>query len=270
MRRIGVIGYGAIARRAVRLLAQAGEAAEVAAVLLRAGSPSAAAAAADGLEVVHRPEALVAVKPDLVIECAGHAALAEHGPAVLGAGLELVAVSAGALADDACLQALVAAAEAGVARLSIPAGAVGGLDALAAMRLAGLERVAYVGRKPPAAWAGSPAEQVLNLAALTRAETFYSGTARTAARNYPKNANVAATVALAGLGFERTEVRLVADPGAEVNQHEIEAEGATGGISLRLEGLPDPENPRTSALTAASVAAVALGRVSGLRVARER
>jgi aspartate dehydrogenase len=266
MRRIGLIGYGAIARRAVRLIGQRG-AAEVVGVVLRPGSPSAARAAAEGLEVVEGIDGLLAAGPELVVECAGHGALSAHGPAVLTAGIDVLAVSAGALADEARLQALRAAAEAGGAALSIPAGAVGGLDALAAMRLAGLERVAYVGRKPPAAWRGSPAERVLDLAGLARAETFYAGTARAAARDYPKNANVAATVALSGLGFERTEVRLVADPGVATNHHEIEAEGATGRVSVRLDGLPDPENPRTSALTAASVAAVAVGLVGGLRVA---
>ena len=100
---------------------------------------------------------------------------------------------------------------------------------------------------------GSAAEQLLDLGALTQAATFFHGSAREAALQYPRNANVAATVALAGLGFEGTTVEMIADPLAGGNVHEIEAEGAGGQMSTRLCGLPDPQNPRTSLMTAYSV-----------------
>ena len=138
-------------------------------------------------------------------------------------------------------------------RLLLPAGAIGGVDWLAAARLAGLRQVTYRSRKPPQAWAGSAAEQQLDLGALKQAVTFFRGSAREAALQYPRNANVAATVALAGLGFENTKVEMIADPLAGGNVHEIEAEGAGGLMNTRLVGLPDPHNPRTSLMTAYSV-----------------
>ena len=145
------------------------------------------------------------------------------------------------------------AARAADQRLLLPAGAIGGVDWLAAARLAGLRQVTYRSRKPPLAWAGSAAEQQLDLGALTQAVTFFRGSAREAALQYPRNANVAATVALAGLGFEGTTVEMIADPLAGGNVHEIEAEGAGGLMNTRLVGLPDPHNPRTSLMTAYSV-----------------
>jgi aspartate dehydrogenase len=122
------------------------------------------------------------------------------------------------------------------------------------MRLSGLTSVRYRSRKPPLAWRGSVAERVADLGTLTKPTLLYKGTAGEAALLYPQNANVAAAVALAGLGFEATQVELVADPGAGGNIHEIEAEGAAGRFAIALQGKPSRSNPKTSALAALSVA----------------
>jgi len=81
----------------------------------------------------------------------------------------------------------------------------------------------------------------------------YRGSAREAALLFPKNTNAVAAVALAGLGFEDTEVELIADPTVSANIHEIDAEAVSGDLSIRLEGRPSADNPRTSMLTAFSV-----------------
>jgi aspartate dehydrogenase len=104
------------------------------------------------------------------------------------------------------------------------------------------------------AWRGSLAEKVVDLAALAKPAVLYRGSAREAALLYPQNANVAAAIAIAGLGFERTEVELVADPAAPGNAHEIEVEGAAGRFAIELQGKPSRTNPKTSALAALSVA----------------
>lgn len=191
---------------------------------------------------------------DLVIDCAGHAALAAHGPDVLASGVDLITVSLGALADRDTHRALNAAAHQGRAKLHLASGAIGALDCLSAARVGRLEQVTYVGRKPPAGWRGSPAEDVIDLAGLKEgAQTHFEGTAREAALDYPKNANVAAAVALAGIGFDDTTVRLIADAGIAANIHEVQAKGDFGTFTFQITGRSLPDNPRSSALAAMSV-----------------
>ncbi|MBP5857468.1 aspartate dehydrogenase [Marivibrio halodurans] len=247
---IGIIGRGAIGRYVSDTLTARGIGPRT--VLVRAnrmGEPP-----RDGPLHVDT----VADLPDdttLMIDCAGHAALSEHGPAILERGIDLVTVSLGALADQALHDRLRAAAEAGQARLRLASGAIGALDSLQAARVGGLDRVTYIGRKPPSGWKGSPAEEHLDLDALNEATTHFAGSAREAALRYPKNANVAAAVALAGAGFDDTRTELIADPASTANIHEIHAEGRFGTFSFRIEGRALPDNPRSSALAAMSVIA---------------
>jgi len=255
---VALVGFGGIARTVVEAFGQEGRSGRLGPVLVR---PARAADVAEaGLAPVTTVEDLIAARPGIVAECAGQAAVAEVGPAVLEAGIDLAVISIGALADPRLADRLTGAAVAGGAQVILPAGAIGAVDALAAMRLAGLARVTYRSRKPPAAWKGSPAEDLANLEALAEATVLFRGTAREAATRFPKNANVAATVALAGTGLDATQVELVADPAAAGNTHEIEAESAAGRFRLEIQGRPSPTNPATSALTGWSLARALLNR----------
>jgi aspartate dehydrogenase len=255
MTTVGLIGCGGIAQDVVEALrAEPQNGVRIIGALARSGRADAARTKLGDIAVVETLEALLAQRPDLIAEVAGQGAVAEHGAAVLRAGVDLLVISVGALADRALLARLEAAAAEGNSRILLPAGAIGGIDAIAAMRLAGLTSVRYRSRKPPAAWRGSPAERTCDLGALTGRTVLYTGSAGEAALLYPQNANVAAAIALAGLGFDATEVELVADPAAPGNVHEIEVEGAAGRFTIQLEGKPSRSNPKTSALAAMSVA----------------
>lgn len=249
-RTVGIIGFGAIGRDLAARLARDGHRVVV---LVRPRSRS-RADLPPGLIVVDGVDALLGEAPDLVVEAAGQAALAAAAPALLEAGVSVVAASTGALGDAGLFAALEAAARTGESRLVVAAGALGGLDYLAALRGAEGTRVRYTSRKPPAAWRAELAAAGHDPDALQDAVVLFTGAPAEAARLYPRNLNAGLTVALAAARHPVT-VRVVADPAVSLNTHEIEAEGPLGTASLRFANRPAPDNPKTSALTAASLAA---------------
>jgi aspartate dehydrogenase len=255
-RHLALVGCGAIGGAVLELLRD-DPAVSVTQVIV----PVRSAAAARDLCADRNPAARVLAaldlqsgrRPDLLVECAGHAAVAQHVLPALRAGIPAVVASIGSLHDAGLLAELGDAAAQGATQVQLVAGAIGAIDALAAARIGGLSSVQYIGRKPPSGWRGTPAEAVCDLAHLTEAAQIFEGTAREAARLYPKNANVAATVSLAGLGFDETRTSLIADPGVSRNVHRIVAEGAFGRLDLTLENKPLRANPKTSALTVYSI-----------------
>jgi aspartate dehydrogenase len=246
---IGIVGFGAIGQSLYKLIAKHATGIRVVAIVEQAERHDAVRChLLPGTRLVSSVQALCEFKPALVIECAGHAALKAVGPQVLTAGSDLLIASVGALADASIESALRCAAAASGAKVRIPSGALGGLDVLGAARLAGLESVTYISNKAPRAWKGTSAEEILDLDNLSEARVFYAGDARSAALRFPQNANVAAAIALAGVGFEKTMVHLTADPAATGNRHRILAHGAFGDIDVSVLGKTLPDNPKTSML----------------------
>jgi aspartate dehydrogenase len=218
---------------------------------------------------------------DLVVECAGVAPAGQYGPAVIAAGTDLVLTSVGVLADPDIARQLLA----GPGRLWVTSGAIGGFDVLgAAADAGGLESVRIRTTKVPTSllrpWM-SGAEQD-GLSALRSGDgpvTVFSGGPAEAIGRFPANVNVAVGLAWATRGrsvatesdtagasvgvddaallqrsLDRVRVELVADPSVERSRHEILAEGPAGRFELSFESAPSPENPKTSGLTALSVA----------------
>jgi aspartate dehydrogenase len=267
MLRIAMIGCGAIGAGVLELL-RADTDVQVTAVVLPAGGHEEACDAvakfAPQARVVSQIDGSVLV--DLVVECAGHAAIEEHVLPALERGIPCMVASVGALSAPGMAQRIEEAARRGGTQVQLLSGAIGGIDAIAAARFGGLDSVAYVGRKPPHAWKGTPAERDVDLAALDQPYCIFEGNAEDAARLYPKNANVAATLSLAGLGLQRTQVKLYADPSINENVHHVEARGAFGSLELTMRGKPLAANPKTSALTVFSIVRALANRGRALAI----
>ncbi|WPH12003.1 aspartate dehydrogenase [Variovorax paradoxus] len=260
--RVALIGCGAIGTSVLELL-KGDTALAVAAIVVPEEGVAAAQRLAPGVPVASR---VPASGIDLVVETAGHAAIEEHVLPALARGTPCIVASVGALSAAGLAERLEAAATAGRTQVQLIAGAIGAIDALAAARIGGLDSVRYTGRKPPQAWKGTPAEQGRDLDALTEETVIFEGCAREAAQLYPKNANVAATVSLAGLGLDKTMVRLIADPAIADNVHTVEAEGAFGSFELTMRNKPLAANPKTSALTVYSAVRALRNRAAALAI----
>lgn len=252
--RIGVIGAGAIGRCLVEAV-RAGQAGEHRVVVVAARSPE---RALPGVPFTTDPLSLPRYGAELAVEAASQAAVRDYVIPLLAAGLDVLVMSVGALADPAFAARVRDAARHAGRRVYIPSGALGGLDALKAGLLSGLEAVELTSTKPPAALQGAPyfAEHPVAWHTITGPTVVYEGPAIEAVRYFPQNVNVAAVLSLAGLGPERTWVRIVADPAATTNQHVVRARGGFGTLEVALSNLPSPDNPKTSWLAALSAIAM--------------
>lgn len=192
-------------------------------------------------------------KPDLIVEMAGQVGLKTHVFDVLRKRWNIAVISVGAFAERQFELKVRETAIQYASQIIILPGAIAGIDGIAAARTMGLNKVVYQGRKPPKSWKGSYAEKLVDLDELSSANVFFSGTAREAACLFPANANVAATIALAGLGMDDTRVELIADPGINRNQHSIQVEGGFGELNVEILGIALKDNPKTSTLAALSV-----------------
>jgi len=257
--RIGIIGGGVIARLFLEHIAR-GDMGSASVVAIQGRSQASRGnplAEQYGVPFVTSLDALIAARPDVVIEAASHDAVREFAQALLEQGIPLILLSGGALCDDALRARLEAAAAKHQTLLYVPSGGIGGLDALKAACLAGADAVEIAVTKPPAAWKGIPYVERMNLDLehLTGPVTLFEGSARAGVPHFPANVNIAAALAMAGIGFDRTQLKVVADPALIYNTHYINIRGKTGTISIKFESVPFPDNPKTAMLACYSALA---------------
>ena len=190
---------------------------------------------------------------DLVVECASIQAARDIALRVLTKGTDLMMLSVGALVDADFRQRAYTAARANKCCLYIPSGAIGGVDALRAASQGAIEKVTLTTTKPSKGLETAP-YVLQNNVNLARPGLIFEGTADEAIVGFPQNINVSATLALAGVGFEKTIVRIVVDPAYTRNVHVVDVEGEFGTFTARFENVPT-NNKRTSKLAAYSAVA---------------
>jgi len=190
---------------------------------------------------------------DIVVEAASQDAVRKFGKAILEAGKDMMIMSVGALADETFLSELMQIASEKGCRIYVPTGAIAGIDAIRSIKHL-LESVTLTTTKSPKALAGAPFFDTskIKLEDIVKRTVVYEGPASKAVRAFPANVNVAAVLSLAGIGVDKTLVRIVADPAATTNQHEIVAIGSFGELHITVNNVPSPGNPKTSFLAVLS------------------
>ncbi len=202
---------------------------------------------------------------DIVVESLPRALFRSVAEPVIAKGRIFVPLSVGALLDEGDL---IETARATGARILVPTGALLGLDAVKAAAEGAVASVNMVTRKPPAGLAGAPylLEHGISVDGLTEPLLVFAGSARDGARGFPANVNVAAALSLAGIGPDRTQMEIWADPALTRNTHRIVVEADSARLTMMIENVPSEENPKTGKITALSTLALLRGLVSPLRV----
>lgn len=210
------------------------------------------------------PVAELLATADLIVEAASPEALEEIVPAALSRAKSVLVMSVGGLLGRGEWFAL---AEQSGARIYCPSGAIGGLDAVKGARIGDIQHASIVTRKHPRSLQGAPylVEHGIDISRLSREEVVFHGSAREACKGFPANVNVSAALCLAGVGPDRTEVTIIADPSVKRNIHDVEVIGEFGRLHTRVENVPT-ENPRTAKLAAFSAVALLKELTSSLRV----
>jgi aspartate dehydrogenase len=248
---IGIVGCGAIGRALVAAVESGKLPVRIAGITSRTQKT-----AMDFLATFKIPPPYLSLREliaasDLIIEVAGGSVVPGLAKNVFAAGKDLMVISVGALLDH---PDVIENSRRSGCRLYLPSGAIAGLDGIKSACIGEMTHVTMTTRKPPSGLEGAPhlVQNRISLAGLTEEKEVFSGTAREACKGFPANVNVSAAVSLAGIGPDRTRIRILAVPGLKRNCHDIEVEGEFGRLHVHIENVPT-ENPKTGKLTVLSI-----------------
>jgi len=190
---------------------------------------------------------------DIIIECASKGAIKEYGKKIIDSKKDLIVLSVGAFSDEKYLIELQNLSNLNNTKILIPSGAIAGLDSIRSVKKY-LNTLTIVTTKNPKSLIGAPyfKSSKIRIDEILKETVLFEGNAVDAIELFPANVNVAVSVALAGIGLVKTQVKIVADPTLSVNKHEIVGEGTFGKIQIVVQNIPSPSNPRTSYLASLS------------------
>lgn len=260
---ICIIGCGAIGTTIARAVE---ETADIETVYLTDRSKECATRLQEKTKKVRYVPDIVPILNDikLVVEAASQDAARYYVPLALSAGVDVLIMSVGVFQDEEFQDDAFRLAKRKGAKIYLPSGAIGGIDALCSASIETLEEVTLTTTKPPSAFGPSPylESKGIRAADLRERTELFNGSAREAVKHFPQNINVAATISLAGIGFEKTRIRIVCDPQVHTNEHHLKARGKFGELDVVVRNVPSPRNPKTSYLAALS-AISAIRKISG-------
>src|SRR5882672_1057457 len=261
---VGVVGLGAIGRQVCRALDEG-----IPGLRLAGATARDRAKAERFLEDLSSPAPFLSLDDlveasSLVVEASTQQHLQEIAPKTLRAGRDLVVLSCGGLIGR---QDWVDLAAAKGCRIFVPSAAIAGLDGVKGARIGAITSVTMESRKPPRGLAGAPwiEQQKIDLDAITQETLIFEGPATEACRAFPANVNMVAALSLAGIGPEKTRIKIFASPERPLNRHRISVEGEFGRLSIEIENIPS-ENPRTGRLSYLSTIALLKDLTAPLRI----
>ncbi|HSA98468.1 MAG TPA: aspartate dehydrogenase, partial [Candidatus Nitrosotenuis sp.] len=199
--------------------------------------------------IVENPHMLSSNPVDIVVEAASQEAVRNHALSILQNKRDVMIMSVGALLDESVLDVLLEACSEFKKNIYLPSGAIAGLDAIKSVKNE-LDSLSITTTKNPKSLRGAKFFEThsMDIDGIKNPVTIFDGNAKEAVLLFPANINVAALLSLAGIGSEKTKVRIVADPNTDKNTHHIEARGKFGKITVTVENVPDQNNPKTSRL----------------------
>lgn len=206
-------------------------------------------------KALYNLEELIVLKPDIVVEAAIGKVLATNGEAILNAGIDLVVLSVGGLADEKVFESLKRAAAGSGAHMYLTSGAIGGFDVMRTLKLCGEPIVSVCHRKAPRSLKGAPWFETHSLDE-SKPTIVFKGNASEAIKAFPKNVNVAVATALATVGVENTNVTIESVPNLKENIHTIDIESNNTRVTIQIANMPDLENPRSSVIAGWSLVAL--------------
>ncbi|TRZ94834.1 aspartate dehydrogenase [bacterium] len=195
------------------------------------------------------------INADLVIEAASAASALKIARESITRSRDIMIMSVGGIIGD--YKKLTRQAKTMHVRVFIPSGAICGIDGLKAAVCGKIESVTLTTRKHPKAFSGVPylLKKKVRLDKIKKEKVLFMGNAISAVKAFPQNINVAAILSIAGIGPQKTIVRIVASPDLTQNTHEIEIRSNAGRIISRTENVVHPDNPKTSYLAVLSAVA---------------